>query len=94
MEQKNTLEIELINGDFSADDTRDLLLNIIANKIQFHAVKSIENWEKNTLSDKKSNQRIEELQQSRAEILSMLNQSMENDSRFRIHAIIQLVKID
>jgi hypothetical protein len=94
MEQKNTLEIELINGDFSADDTRDLLLNIIANKIQYHAVKSIENWERNNLSDKKSNQRIEELQKSRVEILSMLNQSMENDSRFRIHAIIELEKVD
>lgn len=69
----NTTEIDLINGIFSAEQGRDIILNLLNHKIHFQTVKSLSYWEKTGNKDHDSLKRLEELKESRDYILKLFN---------------------
>lgn len=82
----------LIEGYFNADEAREILLNIISAKIQFHQMKNISSKERLGKQDEQSLKRIQELKVSMEKVLRLLNDSKKNDSSVVISASINIQK--
>lgn len=67
-----TENITLMSGVFEAEDARSILLNLIANNINFHALRSFSAQERLGVSDRVSELQIKELAKARIEILDVL----------------------
>lgn len=87
-----SLQINLIDGDFSAEDAREILIDLINKKIQFHSLKSHEKWEKSGTIDLNGQKRIKELEQARANILELTNTIASNETCFTIHSFIHITE--
>lgn len=87
-----SLQINLIDGDFSAENAREILIDLINKKIQFHSLKSHEKWEKSGTIDLNGQKRIKELEQARANILELTNTIASNETRFTIHSFIHITE--
>jgi hypothetical protein len=94
MENGKKLEVKFINGEFSQEDARELLLNIISKKIQFHSVDSHSLWEKNASEDSGSKKRLTELQNARNEILQFITNPAMQAKRINIKSIIEIEVLD
>jgi hypothetical protein len=94
MENGKKLEIKFITGEFSQEDARELLLNIISKKIQFHSVDSLSLWEKNAIEDSGSKKRLEELKMAREEILQLLTSNSNNAKKIKINSTIEIEVLD
>lgn len=94
MENGKKLEIKFINGEFSQEDARELLLNIVSKKIQFHSVDSLSLWEKNASEDFGSKKRLKELQNARNEILQFITNPSQEAKRIKIKSIIEIEVLD
>ncbi len=94
MENGKKLEIKFINGEFSQEDARELLLNIISKKIQFHSVDSLSLWEKNATEDSGSKKRLTELQNARNEILQFITNPSQEAKTIKIKSIIVIEALD
>lgn len=94
MENGKKLEIKFINGEFSQEDARELLLNIISKKIQFHSVDSLSLWEKNATEDSGSKKRLTELQNARNEILQFITNPSQEAKTIKIKSIIEIEALD
>ncbi len=94
MENEKKLEIKFITGEFSQEDARELLLNIISKKIQFHSVDSHSLWEKNAAVDSASKKRLEELKTAREEILELLTIDSGKTQKIKIHSTIEIEVLD
>lgn len=62
----------LIKGQFTLDEGREILMNLINRKIEFHNLKIIRTFEKKGIEDLDSQKRIQELEKTRNNILSLL----------------------
>lgn len=87
-----SFQINLIDGDFSANDAREIMIDLINKKIQFHSLKSHEIWEKSGAIDLNGQKRIKELEQARAKVLDLTNSDMPNEKRFTIHSFIHITE--
>jgi hypothetical protein len=94
MENEKKLEVKFITGEFSQEDARELLLNIISKKIQFHSVDSHRLWEKNTTEDSNAKIRFEELQTSRSQVLQLLTSQSTQGKKIKINSIIEIEVLD
>jgi ribosomal protein S15P/S13E len=72
----------------------ELLLNVIAKKIQFHSIGSISYWEKNAKEDEHSKNRLEELKSARKEILQLLKKADSKDQKIKIQSNIVIELLD
>lgn len=94
MENEKKLEIKFITGEFSPEDAKELLLNVISKKIQFHSVDSLSLWEKNATLDSVSKKRLLELQNARNEILQLITSPATQAKRIKIHSTIEIEVLD
>ena len=94
MENSKKLEIKFINGEFTPEDAKELLLNVIAKKMQFHSVDSHSLWEKNAAEDNGSKKRLNELKMAREEILLLLTNDSLNGKKINIHSTIEIEVLD
>lgn len=94
MENGKKLEVKFITGEFSQEDARELLLNIISKKIQFHSVDSLSLWEKNATEDASAKKRLEELQISRSEVLQLLTSQNTQGKKIKINSTIEIEVLD
>jgi hypothetical protein len=94
MENEKKLDVKFISGEFSQEDARELLLNIISKKIQFHSVDSLSLWEKNASEDLGAKKRLEELQSTRSQVLQLLTSQSTKDKKIKINSIIEIEVLD
>jgi hypothetical protein len=94
MENEKKLEVKFINGEFSQEDARELLLNIISKKIQFHSVDSLSLWEKNASEDFGAKNRLEELQSARSQVLQLLTSQTTMGKKINIYSTIEIEVLD
>jgi hypothetical protein len=62
----------LINGSFDPDDARQLLLNLINDKINFHQRNDLSRKERFGEADTASLKRIEELRRTKTDIMELM----------------------
>ena len=63
--------LTLINGIFSPAEMKEVLLTMIANKINFHHLKNLRSLEKEGFEEEHSKNRLIELHQLKAEVNEM-----------------------
>lgn len=82
--------ISLIDGEFNLQEAREILIDLINKKIQFHSLKNHEKWERNGVEDVFSATRIKELQCAREKILELTSKEFPNDVKLKINSIIEI----
>jgi hypothetical protein len=85
-----SLTINLIDGEFSPEDAKEILIDLINKKIQFHSLKSHENWERFGQVDDFSIGRIQALESAREKIIDMSKFSFPNDYKLKIKSTIEI----
>jgi hypothetical protein len=81
---------ELVKGDFSTNAAKEILLNLIDQKISFHNLRDWRSQEKYGKPDEHSLKRINELKESRATILEIIQVAKEEGLTLNINANISV----
>lgn len=67
--------LKLIDGKFSATEAKEILLQLISSKIQFHTIKDFSSEIRTGEPEMKSRQRINELKETRNKIIALLEEA-------------------
>ncbi len=87
---ENTENIKLIEGKFSPQDAKEVLIKLIDVKIGFHNLKNFSYEERFGISDKESKMRVKELTEAREKIISVIKQSVIENKKVIINSSIYL----
>lgn len=77
---KKTEKIDLIKGTFSPSEARDILLDLLNSKINFHNKKNWSSRERFGKPDAESEQRLKHLKNSRNKILRLFTKLIDEDN--------------
>ena len=71
---KTSKNITLIDGQFSVEEAKEILLNVFSSKLQFHQMKNFSNYERFGTKDENGHRRIDELKES----ITLIKNTLEN----------------
>lgn len=71
-----TEPIRLIDGTFTAEEAKDILINLFNYKINFHELKNFSSWERNGMSHPHSSVRLPELKSDRERVTTLINEAL------------------
>lgn len=86
---KQQNEFNLLRGTFSSEETREILVTLFKDKIQFHNLKNFSHEVRFGKPDLRAQERIPELKRTLEEVLDFIKQN-EGEDKFEIHANIQV----
>jgi len=86
----NTQCHPLISGTFSPDDAVAVLLELFNHKISFHQRKIMTCKERLGRSDPASEQRIEELRETKAAVARLIEKAVTSEAQLAIHCDVQI----
>ncbi len=78
-----SFQIKLIDGEYSAEDAREVLHRLIMDKIKFHNLQLLAGKERNHQDIYHSEKRIEELKQSLEHIDQMIEKKQDTKIRMK-----------
>lgn len=81
---KNTNEFKLIDGHFSPDEAREIVMNVFLEKIQFHKNKNFSSEERFGKEDITAVKRILELKRSMDSISKLIEEAKQNNETLQI----------
>jgi hypothetical protein len=84
----NIENFTLVDGKFSAEDAREILLSLINNKIKFHELKNFSYEVRYSRSDNHSVMRIAELKACREALKEKLKMAVDENTVVRVHSSI------
>ncbi|NBC27811.1 MAG: hypothetical protein GVY08_13185 [Bacteroidetes bacterium] len=91
MSKKKSETFTLIDGVFSLEDAREILMNLIHRKIQYHNIQNLSSLERRGGHDPVSQNRIKELEKTRRQILEMLEaNSSDSDREVQVNSEINI----
>ena len=88
METKSNLI--LINGIFSPEEAKEVLMNILASKVQFHELKNLRSIVTKDSEDQTSISRVRQLKETIEELKLILNEASENNMGLSIKSNIEI----
>lgn len=83
-------EYKLIDGEFSPDDAKKVLLSILNSKINFHNLLSFSNHIRFNNDINTSKNRIEELNNTKTAILELIEKATKENLTFKIKSNISI----
>lgn len=83
-------EIRLIDGKFDPEEAKELLLNIIGNKIQFHNTKNFSSEICFGKPDQKSLEKLLRLREAREIVIDLLKEASRNNCSIQIQSRINI----
>lgn len=86
--------IKLINGKFTPEEAKEILLDLIAKKINFHNLKNFSSEVCYSQPDAESRKRIKELQEAKAQVLTLVREAKEEQSHLVIESTIRIAFAD
>jgi uncharacterized membrane protein YgaE (UPF0421/DUF939 family) len=86
---KNIAQFNLIQGDFNAENAKDLLANLYSSKIKYHSICALRHEEKFAEKSKFHSKRIHELKSERDLVLKFLS-TLNTSTCLKIESSIQL----
>jgi hypothetical protein len=92
MENKQVLK--LIDGDFVADEARSVLLDLINTKIRYHSLESLNISETGYGSVAHSQKRIQELEEVRQSLKSILDYANHNGMYLKVNGSIEIELVE
>lgn len=81
---------QLINGVFSSDDARSILMALIEHKIQFHERDGWSKKERLGKTDEPGARRIRELKQTKADLADLIDAAGNSAERLAIRCTIEI----
>jgi hypothetical protein len=87
---KKTEIIELIKGTFTPDEAREILLQLLNSKINFHNRRNFSSRERFGKPDAYSEQRLEYLMESRKIVLALVSKSTDAEKLLTINSSIEI----
>ncbi|MFT5713506.1 MAG: hypothetical protein ACI9WT_000041 [Flavobacterium sp.] len=87
---KNTKELKLIDGHFSPDEAREILMDIFLGKIDFHENKNFSSEERFGKEDVISLKRIPELKKSMEIISKIIAEAKQNNETLQITSEVRI----
>jgi hypothetical protein len=91
MKKTETTEtVELIKGTFTPDEAREILLQLLDSKINFHNRKNFSSRERSGKPDADSEQRLKYLTESRKKLRTLLSKSTGEEKSVTINSIIEI----
>lgn len=82
--------IDLINGTFNSEEGKDIILNLLNNKIHFHTVRSLGYWENAGQKDTVSLNRLKDLKSTRDQVINLMNDPNLQSKKISIRSIIEI----
>ncbi len=83
--------IKLIDGEFSPNDTLDILLNLYSSKIKFHELKNLSSKERLGKEDPVAVKRIPELKKGMDEIQELLKKANQKKDKLIIKSFVNII---
>lgn len=77
MKKANNINFDLVQGDFSKEEAKEILMNLINEKIKFHSLIMFSNDIRTGKKDLISKKRIEKLNEIKSELLDLFNENSE-----------------
>lgn len=87
---ESNLKLSLINGIYSPEEAKEILMNVFASKIQFHELKNLRSIVTNDAEDPSSVLRVRQLRQAIDEFNLLLKQAEENNLELSINSLIEI----
>lgn len=87
-------KLKLIEGKFTEDDAREILLKLFSDKINFHRLKNFSSQIRHGNEDEIANSRIPELQESITKINSFLDKHKSENRKLHITSEITISIVD
>jgi hypothetical protein len=93
---QNLQKLTFIDGTFSPEESREVLMNVYSSKINFHQIKNFSSRERFGMDDKTSTKRIPELKQAMEEFLTIIETAKKSGGQLEIKSdiCISLIKSD
>ena len=82
--------IKLIEGKFSPEDAKEILLELINHKINFHTLKNFSSEERFGQSIEGSKKRIEYLKEAKEKIVEIIDKAKLDNSSLRLESSINI----
>ncbi len=82
--------IKLIEGKFSPEDAKEVLLELINHKINFHSLKNFSSEERFGQTIEGSKKRIEYLKEAKEKIVKIIDKAKHNNSNLRLESTINI----
>lgn len=82
--------LKLIDGVFTPEEAREIIVGLLQYKIQFHDIKILSTEERFGKKDEHSIERVKELRRTRDEAKAMLDQLINSDQKLQISSFIQI----
>lgn len=87
---ETNLNLSLINGVYSSEEAKEILMNVFASKIQFHELKNLRSIVTRDTEDEISTLRVRQLKQAVDQFNELLMQAEENNLELAIQSSIQI----
>jgi len=87
---ETNLNLSLINGVYSSEEAKEILMNVFASKIQFHELKNLRSIVTRDTEDEISTLRVRQLKQAVEQFNELMKQAEENNLELAIQSSIQI----
>jgi hypothetical protein len=87
---ENEYNFKLIEGDFSIEEAKKMLMSLISSKINFHNLNSFSDYVRFNRDPKKLENRIAELTATREEILKLMEEAERQGMKLNIKSNITI----
>lgn len=82
--------LKLIDGKFNPIEAKEILLNMISSKIQFHTIKDFSSQLRTGEFEINSRKRMQELKEAREKIIALLDEAQKNNLLVDIQSTINI----
>lgn len=87
---KNTEKLSLIEGVFSAEETKEILMNMFSSKINFHNIRNWSSRERFGKDDEISRKRIPQLQNEMQKLQEILSDAKNQNKKLLINSEVNI----
>ena len=84
------MEIDLINGSFNREELKELMMDILVSKINFHEKKTVSSLILNGFEDESSTKRIDELKSEVNKFNEFINNLDTNEIKLKVISTIKI----
>ncbi|MDB5276406.1 MAG: hypothetical protein JWR61_1361 [Ferruginibacter sp.] len=87
---KKSQDFTLIEGEFTPQDAKEVLINLYSSKLNFHVMKNFSSNERLGKDDETSTKRIPELKKSMLQITEIIEQAEKKKKKLIITAVVSI----
>ncbi len=87
---KKKQEFKLIEGEFTPQDAKEVLINLYTSKINFHLMKNFSSTERFGKMDETASKRIPQLKESMTIISAIIQEATDKKKKLKVTATVNI----